>query len=172
MAAEGEFDVGDDGAFRQVENVGKVDAGFESDVVNGAGFLVVEMAVFLEIRAEAGRFAVKIDLTDDAVLDERLEAVVDGRQRDARDAFLNSHENLVGGRVVTLLHEQAIGFPALTGHFQAANLRRHVAIGRGVKVAVCSDHDWIGFEVGGKLERFQSRARIILIFVLVGGWKD
>ena len=68
LAAQGEFDVLDDGTGRQLEHVCEMDAGTEVHIVDDAGFDVVEMAVLGEIRAEARRLAVEVDLADDAML--------------------------------------------------------------------------------------------------------
>src|SRR6478735_153385 len=94
--AEGDFDILDDGAGRQVEEVGEAGAGFELDVMDHAGDLVVEMAVLAEVRAVAGGFALEIHLADDAVLHEGFEAVVNRGERDVWQAVFYPHEDVVG----------------------------------------------------------------------------
>ena len=133
FAAQGDFDVVDDGAGREVEDVGEVEAGLEIHVVDHAGRRVVEMAVLAEVRAVAGGFAVEIDLPDDAVLHERFEAVVNGGQREVRKLVLGPHEDLVGGRVIPVLDENAVNLLPLPRHAQPGDLignRRRCGVNR------------------------------------------
>lgn len=116
FAAEGYFDVFDDGSRREVEKVGDFDAGFEVDVMDHAGRLIVKMAVFAKIWAIAGGFTFEIDLADDAVLNECFKAVVNGGERDVGQAIFDTHEHIVGGRVIPLQHKSAIDLLALTRH--------------------------------------------------------
>lgn len=126
MAAEGDFDVFYEGVGREVEKVGEVYAGFEFDVVDGAGDFVVEMAVFVEIGTVARGFAVEVDLADDAVLDEGLEAVVNSGEGYGGEDFFDPHEDLVGVRVIPFGHEDAVNFLPLPGHPEAVDFLRGV----------------------------------------------
>jgi hypothetical protein len=56
--------------------------------VDHAGGGIMEMAVLGRIRAVAGGFALEIDLPDDAVLHQGLEAVVNRGQREIRQPVL------------------------------------------------------------------------------------
>ena len=87
---------------------------------------VVEMAVLAEVRAVAGRFALEIDLADDAVLHQRFQAVVNGGQREIRQAVLDPHEHLVGGRVIAVLDQNAVNFLPLARHAQAGDFFRNI----------------------------------------------
>ena len=116
FAAQSDLDVVDDGSWRKVKEIGQIDARFEIHIVDHAGGGIMEMAVFAEIRTVAGGFALEIYLPNDAVLDERFEAVVNGGQRDVRQAVLDPHEDINRGRMVPLLHERAVNLLALARH--------------------------------------------------------
>lgn len=127
--AEGDFDIVDDGAGREVEDIGEIDAGLEIDVMDHAGGGVVEMAVLAEIRTVARGLAVEIHLADDAVLDEGFEAVVNGRQRNVRQAVFHPHEDVVGRRVVPFLLENPIHLLPLACHPEPRDFIRDVDFG-------------------------------------------
>lgn len=76
-AAEGQLDLLDGGTGRDLHEVGEVDARLEGEIVNEIGRLIVEMPVLLEVGAVAARFAIEVHLANDAVLGERLEAIID-----------------------------------------------------------------------------------------------
>lgn len=121
LAAEGDFDVFDDGVRGEIEKIGEVDAGFEFYVVDGASGFVVEMAVFVKVWAVAGRFTVEVDLADNFVLNEGFKAVIYCRERDVRKGFSDAHEYFVGGGVDALPHQKAVDFLALAGHSEAVD---------------------------------------------------
>jgi hypothetical protein len=87
----------------------------EVDVVGLAGLLVVKMGVGLEIRAIAGRAALEIDRPDEVALDEGLEAVIDGGERDGGEIGLDAGEDFVGGGVIAFLEENTVDDLALGG---------------------------------------------------------
>ena len=124
MAAEGDLDVFDDGVWWEVEKVGELDSGLEFYVVDGAGGFVVEMAVFVKIRAVAGRFAVEIDLANDLVLHEGFEAVVDSGKGYVGEGFLDPYEYLVCGGMGLFPHEETVDFLALASHAEAVDFLR------------------------------------------------
>lgn len=157
FAAEGDFDILDDGSGREVEEVGEIGTGFEIHVVDHAGRLVVEMAVFFKIRTVARGFALEIHLADDAVLHEGFEAVVNRGQRDVRQAVFDSHEDVVRGRVVPLLHEGAVNFLALARHSQARDLIGDLDFGWDFRGG--ADHR------GGNVDLRGPISRIILIMI-------
>ncbi len=128
LAAEGDFDVFDDGVGREIKDVGEVDAGFELHVVNRAGGFIVEMAVLIEVRAVAGWLAVEVHLADDFMLNQRLKAVVNRCQRDVWEGFLDPHENFVCRGMCTLAHQESIDFLALPCHAEAIDLLRDVRL--------------------------------------------
>src|SRR6478736_2744293 len=93
------------------------------DVVDLAGGLVVKMRVLVEVRAVAGRSALEVDLANKAAADERLEAVVDRGERDARHHAFHAGKNFVRGGVVAffeddLEHDLALGGGANVASFQ------------------------------------------------------
>ena len=157
--AEGDFDVIDHRARGQLQYVGQTDAGAELDIVDGAAGGVVEVAVFGEVRAVAGGFPLEVDLAYDAVLDEGFEAFVDGGQGNVRDAVLDAHEDLVGGRVIPAFHEDAVDFLALPRHAEPGDFRREVLGGIGFG-EVLADHG------GGKLAVEPHLARMILVLFI------
>ena len=126
MAAEGDFDVFDDCVGWEVEDVGQVDAGLEFDVVYRAGRLVVEMAVFVKVRAIARGLPVEINLADDVVADEGFEAVVNRGEGDVWQSLLDFDEDFVGGRVSPFSHEKTVDFLALAGHAEAVDFLRDI----------------------------------------------
>ena len=157
FAAEGDFDVLDDGPGWEVEDIGEANAGFEIDIVDHTGGGVVEMTVLAEVRAVAGGFALEVDLPDDAVLHEGFEAVVNRGKRDVRKPVLGPHEDLVGCRVVPLLDENPVNFLALPRHAQTGNFLGNIR--NGVGFWGVADH------CGGNLGADPPISRIILITV-------
>ena len=157
FAAEGDFDVLDDGPGWEVKDIGEAYAGFEIDIVDHAGGGIMEMAVLAEVRAVAGGFALEVDLPDDAVLHERFEAVVNCSERDVREPVLGPHEDLVGRRVVPLLDENPVNFLALPRHAQTGNFLGNIR--NGVGIWGVADHR------GGNLGADPPISRIILITV-------
>ena len=91
------------------------------------------------------------------MLDECFEAVINGRERDIRQAVLDAHENIDGCRVVPLLHQRAVNFLALTRHSEAGDFFRNLDFGWNFWVS--ADHR------GGKLEPPGSISRIIPITI-------
>ena len=77
----------------------------EVDVVGLAGLLVVKMGVGLEIRAIAGRAALEIDRPDEVALDEGLEAVIDGGERDGGQLRFYPGKYFIYGRMIALLED-------------------------------------------------------------------
>ncbi len=75
-AAESEFDIGDSSSGWEVEDVFESHSRLESDVVNFARSLIMEMPVLMKVRTVAAGLAIKMDLSDDAVLGQGLQAVV------------------------------------------------------------------------------------------------
>lgn len=139
-ATEGDFDVLDDGAVGQIENIAERVARLEVDVVDDAALGIVEMPMINEVRAIPRWFAVEIHLPDDAMLDKGFEAIVDRRQRDVGKPVFGPHENIVGGGVDLFLHEQAVYFAALPRHPQSADFLRDLygglfpcALGHGTR---------------------------------------
>lgn len=157
FSAEGDLDSVDDGTRWEVEHIGEIDAGLEADVVDNAGAGIVEMAVLAEVRAVARRFAVEVDLADDAMLHECFEAVVNRGERDIWQAIFDPHEDIVGGRVVPLLLENAVNLLPLAGHAEARNFLRNLDFFR--VFCVFADHG------GGKLLANASQSRIIPIII-------
>lgn len=125
LATEGDFDVLDDGIGRKVEDVSEVDAGFEFYIVDRSGGLIVKMAVLIEIRTIARRFAVEVHLADNLVLNKRLKTVVNGRQGDIGKGLFDAHEDLIRRGMGALPHQKTIDFLALPGHAQTVDLLRH-----------------------------------------------
>lgn len=126
MAAEGNFNVFDDGIGGKLEEISEVDAGLEFNIVDGACVFVVEMAVFVKVWTITGGLAVEIDLSDDFVLHECFKAVVDRSKRDIRKGFLDAHENFVCGGVDALSHQKTVDFFALAGHAEGVDFLRDV----------------------------------------------
>ena len=67
----------------QVDEFLQFHAFLDGDVVNASGPGVLEVSVLNEIGTETGRTAFKVDLIDQAVVHQRLQAVINGGQGDA-----------------------------------------------------------------------------------------
>ena len=91
----------------------------EINVKNVAAFVAMKVAMLAHIRAIAHRGPVQIDFIDEIAFDEKIEAIINGRHRDFRHGPLGAHENLLGGRMVPLLHEHAINPLTLRGKAKA-----------------------------------------------------
>jgi len=68
------------------------------------------MAVFLQIRAVTGRRAVQVHLFNQSAGDERIEAVVNRRQRDGRHMSLCPQKQLRRSRMISLLQQDSENF--------------------------------------------------------------
>ena len=88
--------------------------------MGGAGLLVVEMGVGMEIRAVPGGATLKVDRADQVALDERLQAVVDRGQGDHRHLGLRPGKDLLRRRMVSPLEKDAVDDLALRGGAKAA----------------------------------------------------
>ena len=157
FAAKSDFNVVDDGTLRQLDKVGQVETRFEIDIVDDACHRIVKVTVLGEVRTVARGFPFEIDLADDAVLHQGLQAVVNRGQRDIRQTVLHPHVNLIGRRVIALLDEIAVDLLPLTRHAQPSDfLRNHRGNGMGGSV---TDHR------GGNLGSDWPKARMILILI-------
>lgn len=120
-AVDGDIQCGD---FRSAGEFPKL---CRRDVFTGHGIddlpaaFAMKMNMVIEIRAVAGRGALHIHLTDDAVFGEGFEAVINRGQRDARHPFLGPMKNVRGRGVIMRNPQHFIHFTAL---------RRHAQIGR------------------------------------------
>src|SRR6478736_7967248 len=106
------------------------------DIVDLAGRLVVKMGVLVEVRAVAGRGALEVDLAHQAAADERLKAVVDRGEGDARHHALHAGENFVSSGVVALFednfqHDLTLGGGADVAGFQLLAKLGVVFVGGG-----------------------------------------
>ena len=102
----------------------------DRDVGHRAAGLANEMPVVANIRAIAGRLALDIDLLGEAAINQRLEAVINSRQRDAGDALFGTDENLGGGRVVALIEEDIVNLAALGRKAMTIVADRLLVVGR------------------------------------------
>lgn len=80
----------------------------------------MEMGVRLQVWAIAGGTSFKIDGPDEVALDQRLEAIVDRRQRYHRHLRLGAREDVFRGGMVTSFEENAVNHLALGGGAQPA----------------------------------------------------
>ena len=101
-----------------------------SDIADVAAGFAVEVGVFFQIRAIAGRGPVQIHLPDESAVGKRFEAVVDGGERDPRDFFLHAHKNLGGGGVIPLGGEHLKYLPTLPGEAEFGS-KRQAALSAG-----------------------------------------
>src|SRR5687767_11176036 len=102
-----------DVVFAKVVDVADLDL-FPVDVVNGAGLLVDEVMVRLELRIENDAFGVEMKGAEDPFLDEQIEGVVNGGAGDRRETGGHLAPDTVGGGVIrggedVLSHGQAVG---------------------------------------------------------------
>ena len=153
-AAEVDFHVMHDRAGREFQHVVKIEAGLEFHIVDHAGGAVVKVAVFLQIRAVAGGFALEIDLLDQAILDQHFQAVVHGGQRDAGQVVLHPQEDVRRGGMVAVGQQHLINLLPLASHAQPAGVVG--SRGFGIFLGSARKHG------GGKLRREGMIARIIL----------
>ena len=111
----------------QVDEFLQVHAFLDGDVVNASGPGVLEVTVLNEIGTEAGRAAFKVDLIDQAVVHQRLQAVINGGQGDAGEFFAYPLVNFIGSWMIPLFQKNLIDFLPLLGKSQPGNDRQ----GRG-----------------------------------------
>jgi hypothetical protein len=71
------------------------------------------MAVLLQIRAVTRRCAIQVHLLHQSTCDERIEAVVDRRQRDGRHMSLCPQKQLRRRRMISLLQQDSENFFSL-----------------------------------------------------------
>jgi hypothetical protein len=71
------------------------------------------MAMILHVRAKARRAPLKLDLTDQAALDEGVEAIINRRVRDFRHLLFGADEDFFGRRVIPLVQDHVINLLAL-----------------------------------------------------------
>lgn len=116
FAFEANFEVSDFGAGRQVEKIFEFGVFFESDVKDLPARFILEMAMVAEVGTVTGGIALDIDLANELVGNQGIEAVVDGGEGDGGHAFLSAEENVVGGGVVAVSKENGEDFAALFGH--------------------------------------------------------
>ena len=103
--------------------------GRQINVEGGAGGLIVEVGVWLEIRTVAGGLALEVYLADEIALHEGFEAVVNRGEGDGRQVGTNPGVNLVGGRVVATLVQGPIDDFALGGITQTTVLQAFGKVG-------------------------------------------
>ena len=94
------------------------------DIGHLAAVGAVEVAVFAEICAEAGRFPVDMDGFDQAVADHRLEAIVDRGERDRRHPLLGTDKDFRGRGMVPLVHQHLVDLTPLGSEPQALSPHR------------------------------------------------
>ena len=150
---DGEVRSCDPGAFGEVPELGGVEIGRRVGVDDFAAGLAVEMDVLVEVRAVAGLAALEVDLLDEAVGGEVVEAVIDRGQGDVRGARFDPVEDVVGRGVVrgasedvedlaTVRREAHIGPEDGHAAFEAGGLRRGTGGGDG------GWHDELSFRIG------------------------
>ena len=99
-AVDGEVGAGDFGALREVPEGGGVEIGGGMRVDDFSAGFAVEMDVLVEIGAVTRLAAIKLDLLDQAVACEVLQAVVNRGQRDVRGPAFHPVEDVIGRGMV------------------------------------------------------------------------
>ena len=127
-AAESELDVRDSSARRQIEKIFELHARLECHIVNDAGFLIVKMPVLVKIWTIAAGFSIEMHLTDDAVLRQGLEAIIDRSERNLWQTIFHRKEKVLRRRVDSVSHQRFINFSALTGHAQTIDFCREIIV--------------------------------------------
>ena len=115
-AAEAQVDVlgSITGREDSAEAVGQV--GWDCDIVNLTRLLVVKVGVLVKVRAVASRLPDEIDLFDQAALDESVEAVVNGRERDRWHRGFDTGKDLFSRRMIAFFKNYLVNhFPLWRG---------------------------------------------------------
>ena len=90
------------------------------DIVSPARLLVVKMRVRSKIGTVTRGTALKIYRSHQVTLHQRLETIVDGRERNGRQFGLHANVNLVCGGVVALVKQHIVNDLALRGGAEPA----------------------------------------------------
>lgn len=159
-AAERKFDVRDGGARRKIEEIFELHSRLEGHIVNDAGFLIVKMPVLMKIRAITARFAVEMDLSNDAMLREGLEAVIDRSEGNLWQTIFHREKKVLRRRMNAIFHERFVDFAALAGHAQTIDFRRKIIV--FWRIFSIADH--VGWR---KLAQLFQKSRMILIFITI-----
>ena len=69
--------------------------------------------MLLQVRAVAGRCAIQVHLFDQSAGHQRVEAVINRRQRDRRHMFFGPQKQFRGGRMTSLLQQHPENFFSL-----------------------------------------------------------
>ena len=123
---QADFEVADFGSLREFEDIFKLNSLFKDNVVDFSRLLVLKMTMIRQIRAIPRRLALEIDLPDEAVTHEGLQAVINGRQRDGGHPLLGPIEDIGCRRVIALRQDDRQDLAALLGHTQALQFRREI----------------------------------------------
>ena len=104
VSAKGDFDIADDGAFREIEKIGEAHSGLEGHIVDRSGELVMKVAVLFCVRAEPGGITVEIDLPDDPVLHKGFQTVINGREGNVGNGILDPQRHVIRGGMIAICH--------------------------------------------------------------------
>ena len=154
-AVDGDVHAGDFGAGREVPEFGRVKVRRWVGIDDFATAIAMEMDVLVQVGAVAGLAALELDLTDQAVSGEMLQAIVNGGQRDAGGALLHLGKKIVSRRVIGGLGE---GLKDLTA------MRGQPRIGAQNGQATVQTGGFGGRAWRGGCHSFRIRIRMILIF--------
>lgn len=154
MAAQGDFAVRHGEALGEVPDALEALAGGNGNILHLAALLADKMTVLLKICAKAGRLTLDVHLPGQTAGNQRFQAIVDRGQRNRRHALLGAKEHLRRRRMIALVQENVVNFPAL-GRETMAVMADHLLITGVFRRFHCPN-----------LRRRQSGSRIILNWIM------
>jgi hypothetical protein len=87
----------------------------EREIGHGTAALTEKMGMFREIRAIARRLAMMMDMLDQSAFRERLETVINRRERNRRHPRFHAEKHFDRRRMIALRHELVVNLTALRG---------------------------------------------------------
>jgi hypothetical protein len=97
--------------------------GVKIDIENPAALITMKVAMLVHVRAVPHGSPVEVHLFDEVALDQKIEAIIDRRHRNLGHRLLGTHEDLLGGRMVTFAQEDVIDLFPLRRETHAARFK-------------------------------------------------
>ena len=97
--------------------------------------------MLLHVWAKPRCAAFKLDLTHEAALHQRIEAIVNRRVRNFRHHALGADKNFLGGGVIALVHEHVIDMLTLRRETKTARAQPFGQVLLGFTVCACAHYE-------------------------------